>query len=113
MEGDAHRNLSHTTPNENYYVATDFNAFCSCGLFIPLTDVYLKLGSRKVYISNHFCTGMFHLQTGVQLQEMETSIFREEVLHSACAYIAHHLGQSHSILARKERRQMLWFNQSN
>lgn len=87
-------------------------SFCFFGIFIPLTEVYLKLGSRKVYISNHFCTGMFHLQAGVQLQEMETSIFREEVLHSTCTYIAHHLGQSHSILA-KERRQMLRLNQRN
>lgn len=65
----------------------------------------LKLGSREVYISNHFCTGMFHLQAGIQLQEMETSVFREEVLHSTCTNIAHHLGQSHSILAQKEMRQ--------
>lgn len=58
---------------------------------VPLTDVYLKLGGWKVYIRDHFSAGMFHLQTRIQLQEMEPSIFREEVLHGTRTHVAHHL----------------------
>lgn len=60
-------------------------------ILVPLPDVYLKLGGWKVYISDHFSTGMFHLQTRIQLQEMEPSIFREEVFHGTCTHVAHHL----------------------
>lgn len=65
------------------------------------TLVHLKLGSRQVYISDHLCAGMFHLQPRIQLQEVETSVFREEILHGACTHVAHHLGQSHSILGQR------------
>ena len=45
---------------------------------------------------------MFHLQARIQLQEMKTSVLWEEILHSTCAHVAHHLGQSHGILGQKE-----------
>lgn len=62
------------------------------GFLVLLTEVYLKLGGWKVDIRNHFSTGMFHLQTWIQLQKVEPSIFRVQVFHSTCTHVAHHLG---------------------
>lgn len=77
-----------------------------------LTEVYLKLSSWQVYICDHLCTRMFHLQARIQLQKMETSIFRVEIFHSTCAHIAYDLGQLHSTLGHKEIMRRQYVSQS-
>lgn len=61
-------------------------------------EVYLELGGWQVHVSNHLRAGMLHLQTRIQLQEVKTSVFREEILHGAGAHVANHFGQTHGVL---------------
>ena len=71
----------------------------------------LQLGSRKVDIRDHFRAGMFHLQAGIQLQEVEAAVLAVEVLDSPRAHVAHRLGQAHGTLqTRCGRRGCRWFS---
>lgn len=68
------------------------------GFFARFTDLHLS--GRQVDISYHLSAGVFHLQTGVELQEVETAILAVEVLHSSCADVTDHLSQPHSALQK-------------
>lgn len=92
-----YRGDKHAVEDENESVS----GFFVC--LVLLTAVHLKLGGWKVDVHNHFRAGMFHLQTRIQLQEVEPSILREEVFHSPCAHVAHHLGQRHGKLGRRKK----------
>lgn len=41
---------------------------------------------------------MLHLQTRIQLQEVKTSVFGEEILHGPGADVANHLGETYGVL---------------
>ena len=60
----------------------------------------LQLGSRQVDISHHLRTGVFHLQTRVELQEVEAAILAVEILYCTCTDVTHHLSQLHCTLRR-------------
>lgn len=87
MKGNAHCNLQGVTNTPLKLKGNPFWVF-----LVLLTEVYLKLRGWKVDIRNHFSAGMFHLQTRIQLQKVEPSVFGEEVFHRTCAHVAHHLG---------------------
>lgn len=87
IKRDAHCDLQGVTNTPLRLRTNPFRFF-----LVLLTAVHLKLGGWKVDVHNHFRTGMFHLQTRIQLQKVEPSIFREEVFHSPCTHVAHHLG---------------------
>lgn len=61
---------------------------------------YLELGGRKVYVCNHLSTRMFHLQTRVQLQEIEVAVIVIEVLHRACVDVSNYPCQLNGSLWR-------------
>lgn len=65
---------------------------------------HLKLSGRQVDISNHFCAGVFHLQTGIQLQEVEAAILAVEIFNCPCTHVAHGLGQEDSTLQRNREQ---------
>lgn len=66
-----------------------------------LGETDLQLGSRQVDISHHLSTGVFHLQTRVELQEVEAAVLAVEVLHCTCTDVPHHLSQLHCALRRE------------
>lgn len=41
---------------------------------------------------------MLYLQTRIQLQEVKTSVFGEEILHGAGAHVANHFGETYGVL---------------
>lgn len=43
---------------------------------------------------------MFHLQAGIQLQEVEAAILAVEVFNGPRTHVAHGLGQAHGTLQR-------------
>lgn len=71
-----------------------------------LGEADLQLGSRQVDVSHHLGAGVLHLQTGVELQEVEAAVLAIEVLHCTCADVSHHLSQLHCTL-RRENNSML------
>lgn len=63
---------------------------------------HLELCCRQINISYHLRAGVLHLQTGIQLQKVETAILAVEVFHGACAHISHHFGKLHCTLGHRK-----------
>lgn len=69
-----------------------------------MRETDLQLGGRQVDISHHLSAGVFHLQTRVELQEVEAAVLAVEILYCTSADIPHHLSQLHCTLRGEKRR---------
>lgn len=73
----------------------------SCEMTVwSVEEADLQLGRRQVDVGHHLGAGVLHLQTGVELQEVEAAVLAVEVLHGPGADVAHHLCQLHCTLRR-------------
>ena len=58
----------------------------------------MQLCGGQVDVGHHFSAGVLHLETRVELQEVEAAVLAVEILHGASAHVAHHLSELHRTL---------------